>query len=67
MAKVRKKPNRIVNVSPNSGIAEISADISTFRPLMLEMVLSGLITLKALKPATLKPLSSSSCVAEVAY
>jgi|APSaa5957512535_1039671.scaffolds.fasta_scaffold25783_2 hypothetical protein len=57
---VRKKPARIVNVSPKSGNAEIRATINTLRPLILEIVLRGLNTLNALKLAIEKPASSSS-------
>jgi hypothetical protein len=66
MAKVRKKPKRIVNVSPRRGMADMRADIRTLRPLILDMVLRGLITLKALNPDTLNPPPSSSYVADVA-
>jgi len=52
---VRKKPPRIVNVSPNSGSAEIKATMRTLRPLTLETVLKGLSTLKALRLAIEKP------------
>ena len=50
MAKVKKNPKRIVIVSPSIGKADMSADIRTFRPLILEIVRNGLATLNALIP-----------------
>ena len=54
-----KKNIRIMRVSPSKGIAEKRAVIKTLRPLILEIVLSGLITLKALKPEIPKPSDES--------
>jgi len=50
IAKVKKKPKRIVMVSPSIGSAEIRAVTRTLRPLILEIVRRGLATLKALIP-----------------
>jgi hypothetical protein len=50
MANVKKKPKRIMIVSLSIGRAEMSALTRTFRPLILEIVLRGLATLKALIP-----------------
>ena len=62
MAKVKKKPKRIMIVSLSIGRAEISALTRTLRPLILEMVLRGLATLKALIVYGLKAPESSSSV-----
>ena len=55
-----KKNIRISNVSLSSGNAENSATIRTFKPLILEIALSGRRTLKILKLAGLNPASSYS-------
>lgn len=60
IAKVKKKPNRIIMVSLSMGRAEISAVIRTLRPLILEIVRRGLATLNALILDALKPPDSSS-------
>jgi hypothetical protein len=60
MAKIRKKNTRIVIVSFNKGRADITATISTLRPLILEIVFKGLSTLNTLKPDTLKDVVVSS-------
>lgn len=52
MPKAIKKNPRIIKVSLSRGIAENTAVIKTLRPLTLEMVLRGLITLKVLKTYT---------------
>jgi hypothetical protein len=57
---VRKKPNRIIMVSLSMGRAEMSAVMSTLRPLILEIVRRGLATLNALILDALKPPESSS-------
>lgn len=45
-----KKKSKIISVSLSKGIAASSAIIKTFKPLILVIVLSGLNTLKDLKP-----------------
>jgi hypothetical protein len=55
MAKVKKKPNKIMIVSLSIGRAEISALTRTLRPLILEMVRRGLATLNDLILEALKP------------
>jgi hypothetical protein len=53
MAKMMKKKSKIMRVSLNKGSASIKASIKTLRPLILEMVLRGLKTLKTLSPEVL--------------
>ena len=53
MAKMMKKNSKIIRVSLRSGKAEKRAYIRTLRPLILEMVLSGLSTLNTLSPDAL--------------
>lgn len=54
IAIMAKKKHRIERVSPSKGMAWNNACISTFRPLTLEIVLRGLMTLNALRPLILK-------------
>jgi len=60
IAKMMKKKRRMIIVSLKSGIADKRACMSTFSPLILEIVLRGLSTLKTLRLAKLKPDSSVS-------
>ena len=58
MAKIPAKNIRIMMVCLSRGMAEKRACIRTLRPLMEEMVLRGLMTLKALREPRLKELSA---------
>jgi hypothetical protein len=55
-----KKNIKIKIVSLSIGRADITATISTLRPLTLEIDFNGLNTLKVLKPDTLRPPDSYS-------
>jgi len=54
IAKMAKKKSKMMIVSLSNGMAWNKADIKTFSPLTEEIVLSGLMTLKALSPLKLK-------------
>jgi hypothetical protein len=49
MAKAMKKNPRIIRVSVSNGMADSTATINSFRPLMLDIVFKGRRTLKVLK------------------